>query len=566
MIDLKRHYADSARRFLQTAIVIDDQAYFGPTVTTVVPSLQAPTGSALVSSEPSSDSTVAVTVEASVGDHQAGSLNAKVLTQAFMSKDMICGLYRPEPGESMVDHTAGAAKLADIVVVDWFLESGSSRSAKDIVIRLLGEDRAENGRLRLVAVYTSQPGRAAIAEELLQEIEAKETLKGLLRRDGPVLEGVDTRIVVLNKRGTPPSADLEEVTEESLPDRLISEFACLSQGLLASFALSAVAAVRKGAHHVLTLYSSDIDGAFIGHRVGIQHPDDAKAFALDMLVSELRNLIELENVPEAQLGAGIIDAWVDKKVAEGYKFRGDVAEVKAVDVRTFITGGSDAVKAALPRQHLHGDVEKPAPEQNRVSVGKISRIFYPDKESARGGVQKLARLTTFQREPGRTRIPNDWLPMLTLGTLIQEVAEGKADKDLAVLLCMQPRCDSVRLKESISFPMQKVSMGGNTFNIVIQDAQKHIKDAWVSLKPMDTTMIEFQPDHTRQGVLGLRDGERYLFNDASGRSWMWLGDLKEMKAQRWAIDLGSRILGIGLDDMELLRLAGDGKVKSNWAA
>lgn len=566
MIDLKAHYADSARRFLQTAIVIDDQAHFGPTITTVVPVLHSPTGSVLGTPDGPGEPAVAVTVEQDAADQQTGSLNAKVLTHAFMARDMICGLYRPEPGEAMVDRTAGAAKLADIVVVDWYLEPGSSRSAKEIVVRLLKSDRADNGRLRLIAVYTSQPGREAIAGELLGEIEGHSELSGMLLQDGPALVGSDTRIIVLNKRNTQAAADLEEVNEETLPDRLISEFACLSQSLLASFSLSAVAAIRKGAHHVLALYTGDLDGAFVAHRAGIPHPDDSRAFALDMLVTELRNLVELEDVPERQLGGDVIEAWVQSKVASDHKFRGEQAEITPSDVQTFVRGGADAFKASLPRQHAHGDPSQLVAEGSRVPISKVSRIFYPDSPAARRAVQRLARLTTFQREPGRTRIPEDWSPLLTLGTLLQEIqAEGKHGA-AEILLCVQPRCDSVRLKKRTPFPMQGVSLSGDHFNIILRDSGSVVQEAWVSLKPMDTVMVQFDPDAARRGVIATRDQDRYIFSSVDGRRWLWLGDMKEMKAQQWAMDLGSRISGVGMDEMELMRLAAERKLKRNWTA
>jgi hypothetical protein len=566
MIDLAERYTGSAKRFLQTAIVIDDQAHFGPTVTAVVPVLANPSSSVLNQPAQDEDKTVAVTVEQAFPDQQGGSLNARVLSQAFMSRDMICGLYRPEPGEAMVDHTAGAARLADIVVVDWFLEPGSSRSAKEIVLQILKSDQTDKGRLRLVAVYTSQPGRANIARELLKEIDSDEELQGTLLQVGPSLVGPTTRVIVLNKRNSLPSNDLDEVTEERLPDRLIEEFSTLSEGLLSSFALSAVAAVRKGAHHVLALYPKELDGAFIAHRAALPNPDDSKPFAVDMLVTELRNLIELEEVAEASLGADVIDAWLEHSASAGHVFRAEHAEVTLDDMKLISRGGADIFKASALRQHVHGEVNNLVPENKRVPISKLSRVFYKDNESTRREVHRLARLTTFQREPGRTKIPVSWRPILSLGTIVEELITDGSDRTPAILLCVQPRCDSVRLLAQTSFPMQAIDSSGEHFNVVLQDGAKKVQEAWVSMKPMDTRMVQFAPDeHLKAVIAELHDG-KYVFRDVEGRSWLWLGDLKEMKAQRWAVDLGSRMSGVGMDDLELLRLAGDRKLKRNWKA
>ncbi|KQR80523.1 hypothetical protein ASG07_15395 [Sphingomonas sp. Leaf343] len=114
--------------------------------------------------------------------------------------------------------------------------------------------------------------------------------------------------------------------------------------------------------------------------------------------------------------------------------------------------------------------------------------------------------------------------------------------------------------------MQGVSLSGDHFNIILRDSGSVVQEAWVSLKPMDTVMVQFDPDAARRGVIATRDQERYIFSSVDGRRWLWLGDMKEMKAQQWAMDLGSRISGVGMDEMEHMRLAAERKLKRNWTA
>ncbi|MFT4793832.1 MAG: hypothetical protein ACJAVR_003525 [Paracoccaceae bacterium] len=240
----------------------------------------------------------------------ASALDVRVLTQAFLDINMICGLYRPDQGEDMVARSAGAARVAD-VVVDWHLQPGQSKPAKDIILKLLTDDAAEKGRLRLIAIYTSQAGRREIAAEIVSAISDSDLLNLAVETcaDGAITAS-GLLIVVLNKKHTPPSQGLEMVVEEVLPDRLVEEFAKLNCGLLASFALEAVGAVRRGAHHVLAQYREELDGAFLGHRCSLIDPDDANALAMDMLSSELVNLVELENVAERTLGLDVLKLWV----------------------------------------------------------------------------------------------------------------------------------------------------------------------------------------------------------------------------------------------------------------
>lgn len=567
MIDLNNHYAESAERFLQTAIVIDDQAMMGiVAVETVVPvSIEAPTGSVLASpldNQRQTHAAVEIAIEETMTP-SSSALNAKILSQAFLDRRMICGLYRPEAGEDMVTRASGAAEAADIVVVDWHLETGNSRPAKEIILSVLQTDLEAKGRLRLIAIYTTQAGRVAIATELLAEIDQNTLLNGRFTRSGPVIGDRTTRIVILNKRSTPDAADREEISEERLPERLIGEFAELSKGVVPSFALSAVAAIRQGAHHVLSLYTADLDGAFVAHRCGIPHPDDSKTFAIDLITSELRNLIEVEDVAGKTLGDDIIGAWVQSKIDEGALFRTDRADVPAQHVKRFVKGGAEAVKASVEHQTGFNNPDGKLGKDYKVTSGTLSRIFYSTADAAKTSVQQLARLSTFQREPHRTRLPQSWTPKLTLGTVLQQIKDGAAGE---IIICVQPRCDSVRLGGLTAFPFQTVSQAG-PFNLIVRDLEGTDQLAWVNLKPRDARMVRFLPEPERCMVVARRDVEadRFLFDAEDGSVFVWLGDLDAMKAQRWASELGSRVQVVGMEELEWLRQASEGKLKSSWA-
>lgn len=562
MIDLDAHYAESARRFLQTAIVIDDQAMMGPVETIVPVRLEVPTGS-LFDTKPDIEPQAAIGI--AIEDRAAPSsatLNAKMLSQAFLDQQMICGLYRPDIGEDRVNRASGAADAADIVVVDWHLETGNSRPAKEIILRILKNDLAAKGRLRLIAIYTSQAGREAIAADLLSDLEQDEALQGRFARNGSDIGNVSTRIVVLNKRTTPEAADRDEVNEERLPERLIAEFAKLSEGVVPSFALASVAAVRQGAHHVLSQYTADLDGAFIAHRCGIPHPDDSKSFAIDLITSELRNLIEVEDVAGQTLSEEIAAAWLQAKIDRGETFRTDRADVPAAQVLGFPKGGSSAVRESAEHQIGFNNSDGKLGKDYKVTTGTLSRVFYPTAEEARDGVQHLARLSTFQREPHRTRWPENWAPKLALGTVVQQMAGGTPG---VMLVCVQPRCDSVRLNGPTAFPFQTAGDEGH-FNLVVRDAGGSDRQTWVNLKPRDAVMIRFKPHDERCVVLAQRDPDtgQFVFEAEDGTTFVWLGDLIAMKAQRWASELGSRVQVVGMEELEWLRQASEGKVKPGW--
>ena len=54
-----------------------------------------------------------------------------------------------------------------------------------------------------------------------------------------------------------------------LPERLVQDFAAMTEGLLPGIALTSLTAVREGAHRVLDQFCADLDPAFLAHRACI---------------------------------------------------------------------------------------------------------------------------------------------------------------------------------------------------------------------------------------------------------------------------------------------------------
>jgi hypothetical protein len=225
-------------RFVQTALVIDNEAEMRPSYATPPVSRPATRGGGSVLKaahstdlHTGSDSfphTGSESIIEAIAEQPSHQLNAKHLTDAWSERAVICGLYRPERGEDMVARATKAAAHADVVIIDWFLEGASSVRAKEIIVNILKNDLAENGRLRLLAVYTSQSGVSIIAKEILEAAEEAPELKNLLRLEGSVLTGPSVRICVLSKPQAVGMSDVDKVDEGHLPNRLIAEFAYLS--------------------------------------------------------------------------------------------------------------------------------------------------------------------------------------------------------------------------------------------------------------------------------------------------------------------------------------------------
>lgn len=560
------HCKDGARLFLQTALVIDDCADLGADLQ-LEPEVRVArrtTGSILSKAAVAEPENPPEVLQPQVPASQATRLNAKALTDAFMSEEVICGVHKPVGPNIAVDVAIKAAARADIVVVDWYLENRSSAKAKEIVTGILRADKAEHGRLRLIAVYTSEPGRSGTAKDLFDAIEVETDIAGMLQLDAPnaTIFGKDTRICVFNKVGTPTTADILEVAEKDLPELLIKEFVQLTDGLLPNFAVSAVAAVRRGAHHVLTRFNKVLDGAYLSHRASIDVPEEAEALALDLVAVELSSLIENADVASRTLSVAVIDAWLDQRVADGHRFRTATAQFPPDVLKEVLRGGLARLKDKAGQLNSNGQVNVPNP----VSDKTICETFYPDEASSRDAAKAFSRLGSFKREVGRVRL-DDFRPRLTLGALlkVRRDLSGKASFtgiDGDYILCVQPRCDSVRLTdEYCAFPFQQGSYDSKRFNLVVDEkgADGYVN---INLKPKHTLMLRFRRGKDEDSIFAAKDKSgRYILKDDRGRKFEWVGDLVDLKAQRLASEVGANMHRVGVDEFEWLRLGSESKIK-----
>lgn len=571
------------RRFLQTAVVIDNEAEMRavPPVAAGEPKVAQRKPVSVLSggakASPAAGSETAKTGDAAAkpgaGSDQsappaitaASSLNAKLLTDAFSEREIICGLYRPEPGENMVLLATNAAKHADVVVVDWLLENNSSVKAVQVIISILQDDIAGNGRLRLLSVYTSQNGISVIAKELFDQIEAVAELAGKFALDGSAIIGANVRICVLSKPQSIGDTDVEKVGEKDLPERLLEEFVKLSNGLLTSFALHSISAVRRAAHHVVAVFGEELDGAYLAHRSTLVDPDEAVEFAINLLVGELQNAIAVDERLDGQIAGDVLHAWVDVK-SGGHKFIKNGAEASPELVKEFVVGGFAKLKATKDKLTKNDGTAA----EGGLLGHNVGEVFYASASEAWQRQLEFARLSSFKREAyGRTRLPVGWLPVLTLGTVLKvrgpkNEAEKPSYDDLGAnyMICMQPRCDSVRLDEAAGFPFQTGEVATKEFNLVVKERDLLPgTPLLISGKPGNTQVVKFDPDKTARSVKARNEGDDFVFTDSKGREYVWLGDIKDMKAQHDASALAASVHRVGLVELEFLRLAAAKEVK-----
>lgn len=559
----------AAERFLRTVLVIDNELTLGSGPDEEVEVIETPpdgsmaaAGRGVRSDTPTPDARAASSKPVA----QTSPLDAKAIMDAFLKRSMICGMHRPTRSDDLVAEATRAARRSDAVIIDWLLDDKDSAAAKNIIAGILEGDNRENGRLRLIVVYTSEPAVQRIAAEISARL-------GYTKLENPkpgVICGKDTRIVVLNKEGTVGGEHIVPVPD--LPQRIVDEFGHLASGILSTFAVTAISAIRDATHHVLAIFSDDLDGAFLGHMCALKTPEDAREFALDLFASELRSVAALDEAAVETLSPGRLAERIDAMAVNEMvtmKTGSTHVDVPVSLARMFPELGEEAVLNSFREQRKHGKKEQPT-KQEGVGLSNVGFLFHKSTRlDADTAHTRFARLSSFRTETSdRVTLPPEWAPTLMLGSLLVRLSQDGEPQDDGYLLCTQPRCDAIRLEGSRPFPFQTVSVKfGLSYGLVasvqmLGGSTKTVK-LRVEQKPCDTRMITFAPSAAKR-VKAARDSSgRLVFLDTDKQSYLWIGDLRDMVAQRTASMVAARLHEVGIDEYEWLRLSSKVKEKNS---
>lgn len=547
-----RHGA--AREFAQTMIVIDDEANQvpkTPSSQSVVP-LRRPSRKTRLATIPD--------VPAKHADFSKPSkhaLNAKSLIDNAMDLGLICSVLCPEEKENFRGRVVRAAKVADIVCLDWEIYNDGGNAASKIIADIIREDAEQNGRLRLIAVYTGDITNNKILDKILKSIPKKLRDKHEFRKDSLKIESKNgVRIVCLFKAHgvqLPEPRNANQVEENGLPARLQSEFANLSEGLLSNVALATIASIRSSTHHVLSKFSGQMDGPFFHHRALLESPDDAEEYGVDIVLSELKGAIDKWQVAARYAEPKAIEARIREMAGDAamltlrYEDRGKPGTFDLeVDVSVKIV--TDGLGPVLRELQLQDPPKKKMFEQN------LSTLFSTNRETARSQMHQFAALTGVRAHPGSHPYRSGQLsPRLGLGTIVQ-------DKDKTYLMCLQASCDSVRIKGTKSFlfvPLEEkdtepehvvpISLGASEFDWI---GLCTAKESYCVVRSIDFSACQDTETVKAKRIPG-QPGFR--FKDVKGKSYRWIADLKRRRALRTVQSLGQRMGRLGFDEFEPYR-------------
>ena len=500
-----------AERFLQTAVVVDDEAFMSLSGNDDPPS---------EINVPDRHTRGTAQHRPTAGRGSQHTLNATAVIDSFAGHGVICGVVGPNPS------TMEIVKQADIVVLDWRLKDEDPDFSLNLLLQLVTE--VDLYSLRLVAFYTGEAALEDIYRAVFEALE-RAGLDPLEDRQSLEISYRHGRVVLYAKPDVQLAVHLRErrISEGDLPGRLVEDFSGMTEGLLPSIALTSLSAVRECAHMVLDRFNSDLDPAFMTHRACLPNPEDAERQIVNHVAEELRGLMDNAVAGTSPAGDDVVEGWLRRRNDGTTPF---VFGDRSLDVNQTIILANRGIKAsALPEGAFRS-----------LSAGFAGgEVVDLDERLA----WIMSSRTVFNAPP----------PTLWLGSVVT----GHLDEGEKHLVCMRPRCDSVRLKletEAWFFFLPLVEPTKVKEQVIVKLGSQYVR-LGIGLDPAGWVRRKFKPtvnDRPVTATTHTPDGE-FVFFDTCGKRFTWRGELRTEYAQRLAQTFSTTLSGVAVDESEWLR-------------
>lgn len=583
MLSFEDSCFEAAKRFVQTAVIIDDEAeYFdhGTEETPLAPTQAPPVGLTDTTDSDPTESEPAVSEDGPITDTSEldHSLNISSVVSGFADLKITCGVQRPHFGddvqndEKLMEWALNCAEFADITIIDWWLKDDKHK-AIDIIIDLLRKDNEVGGRVRLLCVYTAMPNPRNILNDIRKNIEDMLDLP-ITGDQKDLAYTVDhkVRIVVLNKtKSKDNGTNSKVVSSDKLAETVLKEFSILVGGLIPCAALHSISAVREQTHSLLALFNKNLDGAFCSHRALIPDPGDSVDYALNLISQEISTRILCDEMARHVLDTELIKSWYDGQALPANKYPLDKAalwnflksggtnlsEVQKLRAKGWLNKKQSS--ANILKDNKGNTIDYPLGEifidnaqYNKIkgcsppsenNPDKFTELFYSEPADAKKASNELSRLTCSSKDDSDLRKLTDDGLFLRLGSVLQVNNE-----DGDYWLCLQPLCDSVRLDEKTEILFLELFKGtdGNTdFVIKLQDG---------SYMPLSIKAHGGKPRLKIWLLPPDKDSRRILIKKVNKNpKFTWVADLRPDKAQTIAQKVLTNASRIGIDEFEILR-------------
>ena len=497
--------------------------------------------------------------------------DALKVTQAFAKKQKICAVYKPESKED-IDNLIGLAKKADITVLDWQIriieeakEGESEQDAENddprgphtirLIKEILSDPLTGSGSLKLILVYTGDLALQDITDTIFDELQKEKISE--LAKDNCKISTKNVKILVIAKPSDDedgqskfkhnPELNERIVKYEDLPDFILNEFTLMTNGLLSNFVLQSLNILRRNTFRLIKIYNNQLDPAFAIHRLLLPNQDDSKDQMVELFSDSVSGLLNYNNAGEV-LAVKEIRDWTNQKLAINYSatISGKTIKVDNNFVNNLFDSGVETWLKKYWADNNHGELSNGAVTNFVKLIEKGSSFLIPEWEDSNNVDCEFSILT---HHKSNLKQPSSH-PKMSLGTLIKQLPGDGCDARYFV--CIQAKCDSVRLKKERKFlflPLTKAT--SSKFQIVV------LEDSYSKLQIVKDTYelktIKFKPNDDGDSILAEKQDSKFVFKSTYNEDYVWICDLKDLHSQRISSNYAYQLSRIGLDESEWLR-------------
>ena len=467
------------------------------------------------------------------------------VSNVFAQSGKICAIYAPKSISDINSYNTILNK-ADVVILDWYLDikkdenliedpeadADNDDPRGEFTLKLISDLLSQTGRLKLLIVYTGETDLFEITDSIYQKVNQRS-----FHKEDCVIRSLNSKILVRAKSQNSetqfahnPELKNKIVPYESLPTLIVEEFADMTNGLLSNFALSSISAIRNNTSRMLSVFSPKLDPAYLGHKILLENTFESKQLLIKLFGEAISELLETTDIDTKDW----VDNWIENRITDETISINGVSIGKSKDLLKKMFGSEQSRLKDKYAEASGKDMSNR--DEGKLQSHTIELFAYDDIDVNKSNVD-FAILThhknIFQ--------PAIEASILTLGTVIKSAGR--------YYVCIQQRCDSVRIKEERRFLFLPLEEEGEYPLIVNNELKLFTNKSSFAIKTM-----KFKPKEGATIIQASKQEDKYVFYSSYGETCEWVVDLKEMQAQRIVNNYCAQLSRVGLNESEWLRL------------
>ncbi|MFC1684996.1 response regulator receiver domain [Pseudomonadota bacterium] len=524
-LEFSKRSLEVSQDFLQTAVIIDDHAYYKSSVSTPAVALMPGRGGQVTREIKKTPS------------NEEGHLNTSVLIRSFADHGIICSALEFTDFSANSISFKKTAKSADIVIIDWEMEDEKSgENALKLISSLLEDDFSNPQRFRLATIYTAAVDLEGISQKVAAHIQQAHDKKLSIDQNGLrlVYQSIVITIHAKDPHGIPDHLQFNVADESELPKRLVACFSENISGILPNTALSALTAIRHSTHRILALFNRNLDFAYLTHRASLPKPEDAASHLEVLIAEEIKSILSSYDCIGSNASFPEIKKWILEKYKKGHQFTCPDG-----------TLNRDAIINCIKIGNSKNQIQITGGKNKLYQ--KFSHLLSGDADISSTCDLDLSRLSVL-----KTRYKNS-APYLTSGVILQQ----QTDKSLWI--CIQPKCDSVRLEnKSRRFPLLPILSGiGGELTLPRLRDEDVGKFCHILIHPQNCRSVEFKSALANQSqIYPRRIKEKWIYLSTEKLRFQFIAELKDEIAQNVLNDFAATTARVGINPSEWLRKSG----------